>query len=125
MFQYPWDTTCKISMGDFLHPELFKAPYTVKFGPFHETKEEDTSHASNQHTSRPKINTFYIRHRNIQQNRFLSRPQKLHINCSQQYPFKDTISLTPTQDKDTVTVHITNLYIIVSDSQLLKSHYVP
>ena len=125
VFQSPWETTCKISMGDFLHPKLFKTPYTVNFRLFHETKEEDTSHASNQHISTPRCNMFYIGHRNIHQNQFLSRPQKLHINHSQQYPSKDTISSTPTQDKDTITVHTTHLYILVSDFKLLKSTLCP
>ena len=113
MFQSPWETTCKISMGDFLHPDFFKMPYTVKFGLFHETKEEDTPYTNSQLISRPEFNTHYTWCHSIRQNSFLSRPQKLHINRSQQYLSKDTISLTPTQDKDTATIHITNLYILI------------
>ena len=113
----PWETS-------FIHNSL-KHPTQWNLDFFHETKEEDTSHASNQHISTPRHNTFYIRHRNIHQNQFLSRPQKLHINRSQQYPSKDTISLTLTQDKDTITIHITNLYILISDFKLLKSTLHP
>ena len=120
MFQSPWETTCKISMGDFLHLEFLKHPTQWNSDLFMKQRRK-THHMQIINTSIPKINTFYIRHRNIQQNRFLSRPQKLHIKCSQQYPSKDTISLTPTQDKDTITIHITNLYILISDFKLLKS----
>ena len=38
VFQSPWETTCKISMGDYLHDKLFKTLYTVNFGLFHENK---------------------------------------------------------------------------------------
>ena len=126
VFQSPWETTCKISMGDFLHPKLFKTPYTVKSRLFQETKEEDTSHASNQHISTPKINTFYIRHHNIQQN---SIPFKTPKTSHQ--PFNSSIRLKTLSHRHR---HRTRTplpftpqfctYSLVTLSSL-RAHYVP
>ena len=116
---------CKITMGDYLQEQFIKALYTVNFGLYCENKEKDTSHANNQHTSGPYINMSCTRHHNICQNSFLSRPHKLHINHWQQQPPKDTISSTLTQDKDTTTVHIALVYILIIDFKLPKSTLHP
>ena len=123
-----------ISMGDYLQIDNAKSPWetsSIHNSSKHPTqwipnfivkqKEKDSSHADNWHIPRSKINTFYTKHHHFHQNQFLSRPQKLHINCWQQYPSKDTIFSTPTQDKDTVTIHFANLYVLISDFNLLKS----
>ena len=113
----PWETT--FIHNSSKHPTQWNLDFFMK-------QRRKTHHMQVINTFQaPRCNTFYIRHRNIHQNRFLSRPQKLHINHSQQYLSKDTISSTLTQDKDTVTVHIANLYILISDFKLLKSTLRP
>ena len=103
-----------ISMGDYLQIDNAKSPWETSSihnsskhpiqwnsDLFVKQKEKDTSHEDNQHISTPKNNMFYTKHHHFHQNWFLSKPQKLHINRWQQYPCKDTIFSTLTQDKDT------------------------
>ena len=113
----PWETSSIHNSSK--HPTQWILDFIVK------QKEKDSSHIDNRHISRPKINTFYTKHHHFHQNWFLSTPKKLHIIHWQQYPSKDTIFSTPTQDKDTITVHIANLYILISDLKLLKSTLCP
>ena len=51
VFQSPWETTCKISMGHYLQELSSKTLYKVNFGLFRENKEEDTSDATSQLSS--------------------------------------------------------------------------
>ena len=122
VFQSPWETTCKLSMGDYLH-ELSSKPSTkwildlfVK-------------------TRRKRHHMHLV---NSVQDASLARPAFGAAGFAKTHSFQDpknltstvhsstnTVSLTPTQDKDIVTVHIAHLYILIIDFKLLKSifHY--
>ena len=112
-------TVFSISMGDFLQLDNTKSPWETSFriifhqNPLHTVKFELILLKS----GRWYITPNYLTH--------FKTLRKHILHCTRWFSSKVTPFKTLTQDKDTVTTHLTAMYIHISDSKLLKSTFHP
>ena len=102
-----------ISMGNFLQIDSAKSPWETSFNHSHQNLNTVKFRLNFQTSRRWYITRNYLTH--------FKTPGQHVLHCTQWFLSKVTPFKTPTQNKDTATVHHTTMYIHISDSKLLKS----